>query len=65
MRHYFTKREFISNIKLTMPGLFIKDQFDTITKIQIWNILIMFYKRKNLIPINIDWSYPKEKLIIN
>ena len=62
MRHYLTKREFISTIKVIMPGFFIKDNLDNITKIQIWNILLMYYKRNSLIPSNTDWSYPKAQL---
>ena len=61
MRTYMTKPQLVKDIKSSLPGLFIPSKFDLIFKIRVWNLLVIYYKDRGLIPRNANWSYPKPK----
>ena len=61
MRAYMTKPQLIKDIKSSLPGLFIPSKFDLIFKIRVWNILVIYYKDRGLIPRAAQWTYPKSK----
>ena len=61
MRSYMTKPQLIKDIKSSLPGLFMPSKFDLILKIRVWNILVIYYKDRGLIPRTAIWTYPKSK----
>ena len=61
MRTYMTKPQLVKDIKSSLPGLFASGKFDLIFKIRVWNLLVIYYKDRGLIPRNANWSYPKPK----